>query len=90
MIKFTKPENFAGVQFCEELEAANILINKNTSPLIDGNGDFWLDIDPADTQKAQDVLNNHIPKPRPEPTVAEKLASVGLSLDELKAALGGN
>jgi len=25
-----------------------------------------------------------------EPTVAEKLASVGLSLDELKAALGGN
>jgi|LakMenEpi03Aug12_release.lakeMendotaPanAssembly.Ray.scaffolds.fasta_scaffold3417560_1 hypothetical protein len=25
-----------------------------------------------------------------EPTVAEKLASVGLSLDELRAALGGN
>lgn len=29
--------------------------------------------------------------PEPEPTVADKLASVGLSLDELKAAiLGGN
>jgi hypothetical protein len=26
--------------------------------------------------------------PKPEPTVAEKLASVGLSLDDLKAALG--
>jgi hypothetical protein len=25
-----------------------------------------------------------------EPTVAEKLASVGLSIEELKAALGGN
>lgn len=26
--------------------------------------------------------------PRPEPTVEEKLASVGLTLDDLKAALG--
>jgi hypothetical protein len=30
------------------------------------------------------------PLPEPEPTVAEKLASVGLSIEELKAALGGN
>jgi len=90
MINFDKPLNFDGVQLCEELEAEGVSINKNTSPLIDGNGHFWLDIDPADTQKAQDVLNKHTPKPRPEPTVAEKLASVGLSLDELKAALGGN
>jgi hypothetical protein len=90
MIRFDKPNNFEGVQFCEELEATGVSINKDTSPLIDGNGDFWLDIDPADTQKAQDVLNNHIPKPRPEPTIETKLASVGLSLDELRAALGGN
>ena len=30
------------------------------------------------------------PLPEPEPTVADKLASVGLSIEELKAALGGN
>jgi hypothetical protein len=30
------------------------------------------------------------PLPEPELTVAEKLASVGLSIEELKAALGGN
>ena len=28
------------------------------------------------------------PLPEPEPTVTEKLASVGLSVDDLKAALG--
>ncbi len=28
------------------------------------------------------------PLPEPEPTVEEKLASVGLSIDDLKAALG--
>ena len=33
-------------------------------------------------------LAAHIPKPLTEPTVADKLASVGLSVNELKAALG--
>jgi hypothetical protein len=32
----------------------------------------------------------HIALPNPEPTVAEKLASVGLSLEELRTALGSN
>ena len=32
----------------------------------------------------------HIAVAEPEQTVANKLASVGLSLEELKAALGGN
>lgn len=30
----------------------------------------------------------HIPIPPAEPTITEKLASVGLSVDDLKAALG--
>jgi hypothetical protein len=91
MISFDKPIELNGKQLCDELEAAGISINRETSPLIDGNGVFWLDINFADTQKAQDVLNAHVPKPAPEPTIADKLASVGLSLDELKAAiLGGN
>lgn len=88
MISFDKPLNFEGAQFCDELEAAGVVINRNTSPLIDGNGVFWLDITSKDTQKAQDVLNAHIPQPKPEPTIAEKLASVGLSIDDLKSALG--
>jgi flavin reductase (DIM6/NTAB) family NADH-FMN oxidoreductase RutF len=91
MISFDKPLNFEGAQFCDELEAAGVVINRDTSPLIDGNGVFWLDIASKDTQKAQDVLNAHIPQPVAEPTVADKLASVGLDFNELKAAiLGGN
>lgn len=43
----------------------------------------------AKSQKeADDLLAAHNPTPTPEPTVAEKLASVGLNLDDLKIALG--
>ena len=43
----------------------------------------------CETQKeADDAIAAHNPPAPTEPTVAEKLASVGLSVDELKAALG--
>lgn len=90
MISFNKPTNLNGEQLCNELEAAGITVNRSTSPLIHGdNPDFlWLDIDSANTKKAEEVLNAHVPQTIKEPTVAEKLASVGLNLDDLKAALG--
>ena len=50
----------------------------------------WLDqlqTKPTLEEIEQAIAN---PLPEPEPTVAEKLASVGLSIEELKAALGGN
>ena len=34
------------------------------------------------------AIEAHIALPEPEPTVEEKLASVGLNLDDLKVALG--
>jgi hypothetical protein len=40
--------------------------------------------------EAQDALDAHNPPAPVEPTIADKLASVGLSIEELKAALGGN
>ena len=82
------PENFEGVQFCAELEAAGVKINRNTSPLIDAERLFWLDIAAKDQDKAQAVLDAHIPKPQAEPTIEEKLASVGLTIPDLKTALG--
>ena len=39
-------------------------------------------------QEAQAKLDTHNPPAPTEPTVAEKLASVGLSVDDLKDALG--
>ena len=38
--------------------------------------------------EAKAGLSAHVKIVKPEPTVAEKLASVGLSVDDLKAALG--
>jgi hypothetical protein len=47
----------------------------------------WLDKSPKPSDEA--ILNAIAnPLPEPEPTVDEKLASVGLTIDDLKAALG--
>lgn len=51
------------------------------------NGEFFLSGD-ATEKELLDAFAAHNPTPPAEPTVAEKLASVGLSLDDLKAALG--
>ena len=49
--------------------------------LSEGNKPTWAQVEAE--------INN--PTPPPEPTIEQKLASVGLSLDELKSAiLGGN
>ena len=50
----------------------------------------WLDKSQSKPTLAE--IENAIANPLPEPelTVSEKLASVGLSIEELKAALGGN
>jgi hypothetical protein len=42
----------------------------------------------ATESELEAAIEAHIALPNPEPTVAEKLASVGLNLDDLKAALG--
>ena len=39
-------------------------------------------------EELEAAIAAHIALPEPEPTVADKLASVGLSVDDLKAALG--
>jgi hypothetical protein len=87
MIQFTKPTNLNGAELLAQLNAAGVTIDN--SPLIDGDGIFWLDIAEADEAKAKPIVSAHngtiVP---PEPTVADKLSSVGLSIDDLKDALG--
>lgn len=91
MIRFDLPNAFNGAQFCDELKVAGIVIDNKQDMYATTDGSLWLNVETKDTQKAQDVLNAHIPQPVAGPTIADKLASVGLSLDELKAAiLGGN
>jgi hypothetical protein len=87
MIKFDKPQNLNGTELLTELNDAGVRITE--SPSIDGNGDFWLDIAEKDEAKAKPIVAAHNGTTvAPEPTVAQKLASVGLSVEDLKAALG--
>ena len=87
MITFTKPENLNGTELLTELNAGGVMITEK--PMIDGSGDFWLDIAEVDKAKATPIVAAHNGTTvAPEPTVADKLASVGLSLTDLKTALG--
>jgi hypothetical protein len=90
MIEFTKPQNLNGAELLDELAAVGIVLDKfKQAPEIDGEGRFWLHISEADKAKAEAVVASHDGTTvAPEPTVADKLASVGLNLDDLKAALG--
>jgi hypothetical protein len=50
--------------------------------------DKWFVSGEITEAEAQTLLDDHNPPAPVAPTVAEKLASVGLSIDDLKAALG--
>ena len=87
MKTFPRPQNVNGTELIAELAAVGIVVDKIFT-LADGSIAFETD----DEAKAAPVVAAHNGTTVvPEPTIADKLASVGLSLDELKAAiLGGN
>ena len=87
MIQFIKPKNLNGTELLTELNASGVVITN--PPRIDSEGDFWLDISEANKAKATPIVAAHNGTLiAPEPTVADKLAAAGLTVDELKAALG--
>jgi hypothetical protein len=90
MIKFNKPTNLNGAELRKELNDAGVPISNDLNSVsIDADGNLWLDIADKDKTKAQVVIDAHDgTTTAPEPTVAEKLASVGLNLGDLKTALG--
>jgi hypothetical protein len=87
MVKFDKPVNLNGAELLAELSAAGVKVSD--FPRIDGNGDFWLDIANKDQSKAAPIIAAHNGTTiAPELSVEQKLASVGLNLNDLKLALG--
>ena len=86
MIIFTKPEKLNGIQLREELRNAGVEIDDGRSVVIIGD-QLHLDILETDKEKAEEIVSKHIGIDK-EITIEEKLASVGLSLPDLKAALG--
>ena len=86
MITFTKPANLNGTELLSELKLAGVDVVG--LPIDDSQGNLLLDIKKADEIKAKLIVEAHNGTIiAPELTVADKLAQVGLSLDDLKAAL---
>jgi len=90
MIKFNKPTNLNGAELRKELNDAGVTISNDlNSVTIDADGDLWLDIANKDQAKAQTIVDAHNGTTiAPEPTVADKLANAGLTVEDLKEALG--
>jgi hypothetical protein len=90
MATFTLPKNLNGAELREELKAAGIEISDLSSAVsIDENGNLVLEIAAKDKAKAESIVLAHNgTMVAPEPTIQQKLESVGLSIDELKVALG--
>lgn len=84
MITFPMPTKLNGEQLIEELAAVKIKVNGYPEDWCDGL--IRLDIAKTDESKASTIVANHIGIDR-EPTFADKLQSLGLTIEELKAAL---
>ena len=90
MKTFNKPSNFNGAELVEELLAVGIHTDTTKFPICELNN-LYLDVTDEEYETAAAVVAAHNGTTvAPEPTIEDKLASVGLSLDELRAALGGN
>lgn len=88
MIQFDKPQNLNGFELVAELEAKGI---KVIEPLfIDGNGDFWIDIDAQDKEAATLVVSAHNGTVIPSDNTASKAAlldKLGITQEEAKLLL---
>jgi hypothetical protein len=82
---FTKPENLNGAELIAELAAQGITVERIT---VEGNGQLSVPVTAKDEAKAAKIIAAHNGNTvAPELSLVDKLASVGLSIDELKAAL---
>ena len=84
MATFNKPKNLNGAELIAQLKKIGLEVK-----LIKDNSDGTISFEVDDEELAAEIVANHNGTViAPEKTVAEKLESVGLNLDDLKVALG--
>jgi hypothetical protein len=90
MISFTKPTNLNGMELRDQLNAGGVAISYDPDAMVvDGNNNLLLDIADENNTKASSIVAAHNGTIIAPPlTIEQKLASVGLSIADLKAALG--
>jgi len=84
MIKVTKEINLS--QLDSELNGKGLIASLDENKVIDAVG--LADNNDATEAELETAIKAHTANPIAQPTIAEKLASVGLSVDDLKVALG--
>lgn len=91
MIKIEIADVFNGKQLIQEMQEAGVILYENlagiTAVVKESNGDIFIPTTEEFTELAQQVATNHVAVFQ-EDTVMDRLASVGLSIDDLKSALG--
>jgi len=89
MQKYTIPKNLNGLQLRKELNDAGVVISDDFRAVRTYDNELILEISSTDADKAKTVVAAHNGTViAPEPTIEQKLASVGLNLGDLKTALG--
>jgi hypothetical protein len=83
-MEFTKPNSLNGSQLINELKAQGIAVD-----VIDDNGNGQISFDVAKNKEAtaSQIVAAHNGT-ETSPSIGDKLAQAGLTIDELKAALG--
>jgi len=88
MIQFTKPINLNGTELISELNNANVMVTG--LPLIDDNGNFWLDIAESDITIATLIVAAHdgtIFAPDNSVAKAALLEKLGITEEEARLLL---
>lgn len=89
MIRYDKPTNLNGAELKQELKTAGIVLIDEMNGLHVIGDDLFINISENDAELALPIVHSHNGTViAPEPTVEQKLASVGLNVDDLKSALG--
>jgi len=88
MIFVDLTKNINGEILKEELAAAGLETDIVIFTFPEGNKIEMNGLSESDRKLAESIYKAHNPPAPTEPTIADKLASVGLSIDDLKAALG--
>ena len=84
MAIFPRPKNLNGAELKVELAAAGVSVTE-LNDLLDGTIRVETD---NEVEAAKIIAAHNGTTVAPEPTIQDKLASVGLSIDDLKSALG--
>ncbi len=91
MIKIEIEEIFNGKQLIQEMKDAGVVVYENLAGISavvkESNGEVFIPTSEEFAELAQQVASNHVPVFQ-EDTVLDKLKAAGLTIDDLKSALG--